>query len=109
MAKQTVILKLTTTGETDNWGKPIFQNPKTINNCVVQPQTIYSGSNNDRQIVANATVYFYTGITDPMPKLTRDNVGSIITFEDHDYTVTQISDNRNPFSNDVWSYEVGVI
>lgn len=108
MANQSVSLKIKTS-ETDNWGKPIFKDIQNINNCVVQPQTVYSGTNNNRQIVANAIVYFFANITDPYPKLSPDNVGSKIIFEGKEYTITQIIDNRHPFSNDPWSYELEVL
>ncbi|MDD9324493.1 capsid protein, partial [Pediococcus acidilactici] len=70
MAMQTVTLKVPT-GDVDVWGKPEYEKV-IIQNCVVQPQTIYSGTNNDRQIVANAIVFFYSGITTPLPVLKHD-------------------------------------
>lgn len=107
MANQSVLLQLKT-GKTDDWGKEEYTKTD-ITNCVVQPQTIYSGDSNSRTIVANAIVYFYANVTTPMPVLNSKDVGSLITFEDQDFTITQIVDNRDPFSNDVWSYEVEVI
>ncbi|GAX06812.1 minor capsid protein [Secundilactobacillus pentosiphilus] len=97
------------TAQTDDWGNPIKVAPITINNCVVQPQTIYSGSNNDRTIVANAVVFLYAGISDPLPTIAKNNVGSVITFEGQKYTLTQIVDNREPFSNELYSYELEVL
>ncbi|MQS44246.1 putative minor capsid protein [Companilactobacillus mishanensis] len=107
MANQEVTLHLKSQ-ETDDWGKPKYEDVK-ITHCVVQPQTVFSGSNNDRQIVANAIVFFYAQITTPMPTLDRDSVGSTITFDKHEYTITQIVDNRDPFGNEVWSYELEVL
>ena len=107
MANQSVILQLKT-GQTDDWGKDEYTKIP-ITNCVVQPQTIYSGDSNSRSIVANAIVYFYANVTTPMPTLNRNHVGSVITFEGQDFTITQIVDNRDPFSNDIWSYEVEVL
>lgn len=107
MANQSVVLHLKT-GEADDWGKEVVID-MPVDQCVVQPQTIYSGSNNNRTIVANAIVYFYAEITSPMPKLMRNHVGSTLTFEGQDYVITQIIDNRDPYSNEVWSYEVEVL
>ena len=92
MANQSVVLKLKT-GEVDNWGKEEYEKI-SIEHCVVQPQTIYSGSNNNRQIVANAIVFFYAKITNPMPVLNPKHVGSTLNFEGKDYSITQITDNR---------------
>lgn len=108
MAMQTVTLKVPT-GDVDVWGKPEYEKV-IIRNCVVQPQTIYSGTNNDRQIVANAIVFFYSGITTPLPMLKHGAVNNYkLIFEDVEYTVTNIVDNRHPYSNDVYSYELEVL
>lgn len=107
MAKQSVLLKLRT-GETDSWGKEKYRDVQ-VNNCVVQLQTIYSGTNNNRSIVANGVIFFYFGITSPWIHLDRDAVGSKLMFEDKEYTITRVIDNRDPFGNEVWSYEVEVL
>lgn len=107
MANQSVDLHLRT-GELDDWGKSKTEDI-SVEHCVVQPQTIYSGSNNNRTIVANAVVFFYSGITKPLPILNRKHVGSELTFEGQNYVIQKIVDNRDPFSNEVWSYELEVL
>jgi hypothetical protein len=107
MANQSVVLRLIKSR--DQWNDPDYTDPQTIEYCVVQPQTIYAGDNNNRKITANAIVYFYAQITKPMPVLTPDCVGAKVTFEGKDYVVTNFVDNRDPFSNDVWSYELEVL
>ncbi|PIO84393.1 capsid protein [Loigolactobacillus backii] len=107
MGNQSIILHLKD-GAPDKWHKYPTKDV-IVDRCVVQPQIIYSGDSNNRKIIANAIVYFYADITMPMPELTREDVGSTLTFEDKEYTITQIIDNRNPFSNELWSYEVEVL
>lgn len=107
MVNQSVTLNLKT-GELDDWGKTKYKSID-INNCVVQPQTIYSGDNNNRKIVANAIVFFYTQVTTPMPKLDRDSVGSKLVFEGKEYMINNIVDNRDPYGNNVWSYELEIL
>jgi Phage protein Gp9. len=108
LANQTVQLKLAT-GETDNYNKPLYKDPITIDHCVFQPQTIYSGTNDNRQLVANAYVFLYAGVSTPMPVLSKGNYQSVISFEGHDYALQSIVDNRDPFSNELWSYELEVL
>nr|WP_137625033.1 putative minor capsid protein [Lactiplantibacillus pingfangensis] len=109
MCRQSITLTLTDVAKTDDWGKPLKLDPIKIEHCVVQPQTIYSGSNNDRTIVANAVVFLYPGISSPLPTITKNNVGSKLTFEGMEYTVQKIIDNRDPFGNAVYSYELEVL
>ncbi|NTL33583.1 capsid protein [Enterococcus faecium] len=93
----------------DKWQKPIFSDPITIKNMIFQPQTVYSGSNNNRQVVANAIAFLFAGVSDPIPVINKNHVGSKIDFEGETYTITTIVDNRNPFSNEVYSYELEVL
>lgn len=107
LCNQSIVLHVAN-GEEDDYGKQ-----KTIdmpiNNVLVQPQTIYSGSNNSRTITANAIVFLFAQISDPLPQITPDWIGDHLTFENRDYTITNIVDNREPYSNKVYSYELEVL
>lgn len=107
MCNQSIVLKVPT-GEEDDYGKQKTVE-QVINNVLVQPQTIYSGSNNSRTITANAIVFLFAGISDPLPKITPDWVGTHLKFEERDYTITNIVDNREPYSDKVYSYELEVL
>ena len=93
----------------DKWQKPIFSEPIIIKHMIFQPQTVYSGSNNNRQVVANAIAFLFGCVSDPMPVINKKHVGSEIDFEGETYTITTIIDNRNPYSNEVCSYELEVL
>lgn len=80
-----------------------------INNVRFDLRTIYSGSNNDRQIVANATVIFMPPYTDPWIELDDSYIGSKISFNDKEYTITTINRDIEPFSRKVYQYKLGVI
>ena len=80
-----------------------------INNVRFDLRTVYSGSNNDRQIVANATVIFMPPYTDPWIELDDSYIGSKISFNDKEYTITTINRDMEPFSRKVYQYKLGVI
>ena len=107
LCNQSVVLHMAT-GDEDDYGKPKTADV-AVNHVIVQPQTIYSGSNNDRTITANAIVFLFADISTPMPKLTPDCVGWHLTFEGHDYAITNFVDNRDPDGNGVYSYELEVL
>lgn len=107
LCNQSVVLHMVT-GEEDDYGKPKTVD-MAISHVIVQPQTIYSGSNNSRTITANAIVFLFADISTPMPKLTPDCVGWHLTFEGHDYVITNFVDNRDPYGNGVYSYELEVL
>lgn len=80
-----------------------------INNVRFDLRTIYSGSNNDRQIVANATVIFMLPYTDPWIELDDSYIGSKIIFNDKEYTITTVNRDMEPFNGNIYQYKVGVI
>lgn len=95
-------------GQEDDYGQQETIDQQ-VGNVIVQPQTIYSGSSNNRTITANAIVYLFAGISTPLPRITPDWVGYHLKFEGRDYTITNVVDNREPFSNEVYSYELEVL
>ena len=80
-----------------------------INNVRFDLRTIYSGSNNDRQIVANATVILMPPYSTPWIELNDSYVGSKIIFNDKEYTITTVNRDMEPFSRKVYQYKLGVI
>lgn len=80
-----------------------------INNVRFDLRTVYSGSNNDRQIVANATVIFMSPYSTPWTKLDDSYIGSKIIFNDKEYTITTVNRDMEPFSGEIYQYKVGVI
>lgn len=96
--------------ETDDWGKPLKSETTTqVNNVIVQEQTIYTGNSNSREITANAVVFLFTGVSDPMPQLSREDVGNKIKYAGKEWTIINIVVNQDPFSNGVYSYELEVL
>ncbi|MDN6161974.1 MAG: minor capsid protein [Atopostipes sp.] len=107
LCNQSIVLRLIK--EYDKWQKPIFEDPITINHMIFQPQTVYSGTNNNREVVANAIAFLFAGVSEPLPRITKNHVGSEIDFEGETYVLQKIVDNRNPFSNEIYSYELEVL
>lgn len=107
LCNQRITLKIPV-GELDKYGKQKTEKVE-VEHVLVQVQTIYSGDSNNRRITANAIVFLFAKISNPLPKLDRDNVGNKLIFEGKEYTITNIVDNREPYSNDVYSYELEVI
>lgn len=109
MCNQTVEFTKFYQTETDMYGQPRQDKPITISKCVVQLATQYTGSNDNRQLIANGTVFFYTDITSPMPILSKDNLGSKIEFEGNEYTVQAINELKQPLSDDLFGYKLEVL
>ncbi|MGK4035781.1 putative minor capsid protein [Lactobacillus crispatus] len=99
----------------DDDGNSKFDKPIEINNCVVHLRTVYSGSNNDRTIVANGTVMLYKDISEPFVNFSKDdvktdsNLGSQIIYEGKAYTVTNVNEDIELYSSNLYGYKLQII
>ena len=101
-------------GDTSNSNLDVYGENKpiteiNINNCRFILRTVYSGSNNDRQVVSNATVVFMNGYTEPFYDFSDKNQGDKLVFNGKEYTITSINRDIEPFTSLVYQYKVGVI
>ena len=109
MANDTIRLTIVDQQELDRYGKPKAVFDSEIKNCVVNMQTVYSGTNSNRQLVANGLIILYKGCSTPLPVLDKDKLGSKVTYRDKTYTVTSIDEYDQPGTDELYSYELQVI
>jgi hypothetical protein len=110
LCNQSVILIKAYQSQTDNMYHEVkLDAPVTINNCVVHLATKYTGTNNDRQLVANGTVFLYADVSSPMPSLSKDNLGSKIEFAGNEYTIQTITESKQPLSDEMFAYKIEVL
>ncbi len=107
MANQTITF-CKQSNKTDKYGKTLPSEQIQINNVVVQEDPVYSGTNNNREIQANAVIFVYADISDPIPAITQKDLGSKVIFESTEYTLKRVVTNRNPFNDELWGYELEV-
>lgn len=106
MFQDTIVLQHT---EVNSYGEVAKVTKTTINNVRVSLRTVYTGSNNNRQIVANATIVVMSTYSEPFYEFTEQNQGWKVIFNKHEYTITTINRDIEPFSQEVYQYKLGVI
>lgn len=109
MCNQSIIIKRKV--EDDLYNEATYDDGVEIQNCVVHLRTIYSGTNNDRQIVANGTVVLYQSISEPFISLSKQDIENKakIIYEGQEYTLTNINEDYEPFSNKLYQYKLTMI
>ena len=99
----------------DDNGESVYDDPVEIDNCVVHLRTVYSGSNNDRTIVANGTVMLYKDISEPFINFSKEDVktdeclGSHVVYEGKTYTISNVNEDIELYSNDLYGYKLSII
>lgn len=109
MFQDTVTLKKMVTDPDDPYGEKEVAEETEIQNCRFTLRTVYSGTNNDRQVVANASIVLMSTYTTPFIDFDDSYQGSKIIFNNREYTITTINRDTEPFSRKVYQYKLGVI
>lgn len=109
MFQDSIVLKQTKVDPDDPYGEQKITQKVQIANCRFDLRTVYSGSNNDRQVVSNATIIMMNGYTWPWIEFDESYQGKKIEFQGHDYTITSINRDLEPFTRDAYQFKLGVI
>lgn len=109
MFQDTITLKKLVTDPDDPYDDKKVAETTEIKNCRFTLRTVYSGTNNDRQVVANASIVLMSTYTTPFIDFDDSYQGAIIAFNNREYTITTINRDIEPFSKSVYQYKLGVI
>jgi len=90
----------------DNWSEPQHAEPITINHARIDRGAEYSQSTSGKQLLFNAVVFCYEGITTPLPAFKTQ---SIIRFDDQDHTITKVIPIYEAYDKTIYSYELEVV
>lgn len=107
---QSIIFKRKKAPDPDDvYNEPSFEDGVNIDHCIVHLRTVYSGTNNDREIVANGIAVLFAGISSPFISLTKDDLGSKIVYEGKEYTLANINEDLDPLSNELYQYKLQIL
>lgn len=93
-------------GGTNDWSEPVYEKPITIKDCRIDRGTEYSSTTSGRQLLYNAVIFCYEGITSPLPEFKTQ---SMIRFDDKDYTVLKVMPIYEAYDKVLYSYELEVV
>lgn len=90
----------------DGWNGAEYKEAKTIENCRVDRGAEYSQSANGKQLLYNAVIFCYEGITTPLPTFKTE---SIIVIDGIDHKLTKVIPIYEAYEKTLYSYELEVI
>lgn len=92
-------------GEND-WSEPVYAEPILIEHCRIDRGAKYSSSSSGKQLLYNAVVFCYEGITTPLPEI---KVQSVLHFDGRDHIVTEVIPIYEAYDRTIYSYELEVV
>jgi len=93
-------------GGDDRWGDVEYAEPITIKHCRIDRGAEYSQSTAGKQLLYNAVVFCYEGITTPLPEF---KMQSIIIFDGQEHKITKVIPIYEAYEKTLYSYELEVV
>lgn len=90
----------------NDWSNPSYKEPLIIEHCRIDRGTEYSSTSSGKQLLYNAVVFCYAGITTPLPTFKTQ---SKILFDGQEHTITKVIPITEAYSNKLYSYELEVV
>lgn len=72
----------------------------------IDRQPKFTFGSEGKQLLHNATVFCYFGLTEPLPKFKEQD---ILIFDGEDHTIVSAAIFKEPYLDQIYSYELGVI
>lgn len=90
----------------NSWSEPQYKDSVTIEHCRIDRGAEYSTTGSGKQLLYNAVVFCYAGITDPLPGFKTQ---SILVFDDIEHTVTKVIPISEAYETTLYSIELEVV
>lgn len=90
----------------DGWDGPEYKEAIKIEHCRIDRGAEYSSSSSGKQLLYNAVVFCYEGITRPLPAFKAQ---SILVFDDQEHVVIKVIPIYEAYDKVIYSYELEVV
>lgn len=90
----------------DGWNGAEYKESIQIKCCRIDRGAEYSQSSNGKQLLYNAIVFCYKGITTPMPEFKTQ---SVLHFDGRNHKVTKVIPIYEAYNKTIYSYELEVV
>lgn len=91
---------------TNDWSEPEYAESITIEDCRIDRGAEYSQSSSGKQLLYNAVVFCYEGITIPLPEFKAE---SILIFDEVEHVITKVIPIYEAYEKKIYSYELEVV
>lgn len=90
----------------NSWSEPEYAAPIIIKNCRIDRGSQYTSTTSGKQLLYNALIFCYEGITTPLPTFKEQ---SILSFDGRDHVVVKVIPVYEAYQSTIYSYELEVI
>lgn len=89
-----------------DYNRPEYDVYQIIKFVRVDRNPVYSFGTEGKRLLFNAKVFCYNGLTDPLPVFKEQDM---LIFDGVEHIITSATMFKEPFADQVYSYELGVV
>lgn len=90
----------------ERYSEPVFDEPLNITNCRIDRGAEFTAQVSGKQLLYNAVIFCYAGITTPLPKFKTQ---SKVHFDNQEHRIVKVIPVYEPFANKLYAYELEVV
>ena len=90
----------------NSWSEPSYKAPETIKYCRIDRGAEYTSTTSGKQLLYNAVIFCYAGITEPMKDFKNE---SKVDFDGQEHTIVKSIPIYEAYSNEIYAYELEVV
>lgn len=90
----------------DDYSQPVYADAVLIEYCRIDRGTEYTSTTSGKQLLYNALIFCYEGITTPLPVFKAE---SMLHFDEQDHVVTKVIPIYEAYEPTIYSYELEVV
>lgn len=91
---------------TNRYSEPEYASPITIEHCRIDRGAAYTSTTSGKQLLYNAVVFCYEGMTTPLPVFKAQ---SVLVYDEQEHVVTKVITICEAYSTTIYSYELEVV
>lgn len=91
---------------TNRYSEPEYAVPVKIEHCRIDRGAEYTTTTTGKQLLYNAIIFCYEGITTPLPEFKPE---SIVIFDDIEHVITKVIPIYEVYDKMIYSYELEVV
>lgn len=89
-----------------DYNKPKYGETQSINFCRIDRSPQYTATTNGKQLLYNAVIFCYEGLTDVMGPFKEQG---LVVYDGQDHVITKAIPIYEPYANNLYSYELEVV
>ncbi len=90
----------------NDWNEPVYEEAVKIAKCRIDREAVYTSATTGRQLLYNAVIFCYAGLTNPLPDFKTEG---LVIYDGVEHQIGKVIPIKEPYLDEIYSYEIEVL